>query len=399
MSNEIDRPNTTSGAAPIQTTTMSLEQQITEQLTAMRNQRSVKVNEHGESGVATTTAEVAIPEGESNEVVNTDASTVEPEIAEPTTKLDAPTEESETPDTRVIDEDAVADDNSNELDDVIDFMELANENPNAKFKFIRNGKEMIIDAKKAAAILGQGGAIHEDARQLKIEKADFDEWKKEEQNKQAGLALMMEMTIMPEIQNSINEIQKVQDYNNIFTEQYYAATDEETKQDILNKIEKNNNYISNLSKKINETRLPLQGYYNQRKELVKKELDARRRSFTDKDLRNEYLFTELREKIAKGWEWAQQEVVYGVPNIDLISSDEHILSLIRDGLKYREKPKSQSAGNSLAALTTKKSSGASKVHSQQSNVKALEDAARRGDKSASENLVLMKLQALRSGKK
>jgi len=61
-------------------------------------------------------------------------------------------------------------------DELIDFIEFAETNPNAKFKFMRNGKEIVIDAKKAASILGQGGAIHEEARQLKVERAEFEEY-------------------------------------------------------------------------------------------------------------------------------------------------------------------------------------------------------------------------------
>ena len=72
-------------------------------------------------------------------------------------------------------------------DELIDFIEFAETNPNAKFKFMRNGKEVVIDAKKAASILGQGGAIHEEARQLKIERSEFEEYSKGTRERQEGL--------------------------------------------------------------------------------------------------------------------------------------------------------------------------------------------------------------------
>lgn len=384
---ESNRPNTTS-AAPMENT-MTLEQTIATQLTAMRNP-SATTNDTSKSGALTNEeAEVEVPEGE--EVFNKDASEL-PEIAEPEVPETADaTDESETP-LEVSEEDAEATTDA----EVIDFIEFANENPNAKFKFKRNGEDVIIDAKKAAAILGQGGAIHEDARQLKIEKADFEEWKKEENTKQANLTLAMEMALVPQIQDSVNEINKISEYNTIFSEQWYAATSDAEKQKIEASIEKNNKVIQRLQQEVESTSLPLNKFYEQRKAVVSKELESRRKNFSDKELRNEYLFNELRDKISKEWAWASQELIHGVPNIDLISSDEHILALIRDGMKYREKPKAKSAGNSFAALTTKKSSGATKVKSQQEEFNSLQTLAKQGNKEAQKNLLTAQLNALRS---
>ena len=51
-------------------------------------------------------------------------------------------------------EEAVSDSNNDSTaEELIDFIEFAETNPNAKFKFMRNGKEVVIDAKKAESVL------------------------------------------------------------------------------------------------------------------------------------------------------------------------------------------------------------------------------------------------------
>ena len=158
---------------------------IAEKMTAMRNQvQATKQTAPGESAQATAESPVAPTADDAEpEVVQSEQEYID-DAAEEEPALDAvePTDEVSTPD---------ADTTAQEI---IDFVEFAETNPNAKFKFMKNGKEMVIDAKKAAAILGQGGAIHEDARQLKIEKAEFEEYSKELRAKQEGMLLAMEFT-------------------------------------------------------------------------------------------------------------------------------------------------------------------------------------------------------------
>ena len=109
-------------------------------------------------------------------------------------------------------------------EDLIDFLEFAETNPNAKFKFLRNGREVVIDAAKAAAILGQGGAIHEEARQLKVERSEFDEYIKDTRERQEGLTLAMEFTVQPQLQKAYDEIVKTQSYQSTFQQQLAAAS-------------------------------------------------------------------------------------------------------------------------------------------------------------------------------
>ena len=126
---------------------------------------------------------------------------------------------------------------------------------------------------------------------------------------------------------------------------------------------------------------------------VREVIDNSRKNFQDKDLRNDYIYNEIREKVAKGWSGAEGQLVPGVKNIDLISSDEHLLSLLRDGLKFRDRPKAKSAGNSIAALTNRKAGG--NIPSPRDEVSSLQEKARAGDRKAQDNLLYAKMNAMR----
>jgi hypothetical protein len=107
-------------------------------------------------------------------------------------------------------------------------------------------------------------------------------------------------------------------------------------------------------------------------------------------LENKANFNELREKIAKDWKGANGSYVPGVKNIDLLSSDEHILGLIRDGMKFREGPKVKNAGGSLAASNrpVSKAKTSPTPASQQ-----LQERANKGDKKAAQDLLAAMLAA------
>jgi hypothetical protein len=135
------------------------------------------------------------------------------------------------------------DSNNSSADELIDFLEFADTNPNAKFKFMRNGKEVIIDAKKAAAILGQGSAIHEEARELKIQKAEFDEYVRGKQAEQEGLTLAMEFTVQPKLQKAYDEIVKTQNYQTTFQQQLAQVRDPGQRARIEASMNQNEQYI------------------------------------------------------------------------------------------------------------------------------------------------------------
>ena len=282
-------------------------------------------------------------------------------------------------------------------DELIDFLEFAETNPSAKFKFMRNGKEVIVDAKKAAAILGQGSAIHEEARQLKVERAEFDEYMNEARARQEGLSLAMEFTIEPRLQTAYDEILKVQNYQTTFQQQMARTNDPAQQARIRASMQQNEQYIRQQQQVIGQLKPAVDQFRQVRAQQVVERLDHARKSFADKELKNEYVFNEVRDKITKLWPQARQEVIPGVPNIDLISSDENLLSLIRDGLRYRDKPSTRSAGSSMAALTTRKGSTAQR--GADDNISKLREQAKAGDKKAGDNLLMQRLQSIRGGRR
>jgi hypothetical protein len=286
--------------------------------------------------------------------------------------------------------------NDSSAEDLIDFIEFADSNPNAKFKFMRNGKEVVIDAKKAAAILGQGSAIHEEARELKIQRAEFDEYLNQQRAQQEGLTLAMEFTVQPKLQSAYDEIVKTQNYQTTFQQQLQRTNDPATQARIQAAMQQNEQYIRQQQDVIGQMKPQIDQFRQVRAQQVAQRLDQARKSFTDKELKNEYVFNELRDKVTKLWPQAKQEIIPGVPNIDLISSDENLLSLVRDGLRYRDKPSTKSAGSSMAVLTQRR--GSSTQKSNGDDLSKLREQAKGGDKKAADNLLTQRLTQIRGAR-
>ena len=172
--------------------------------------------------------------------------------------------------------------NSN-AEEIIDFIEFAETNPNAKFKFMRNGREMMIDAKKAAAILGQGGAIHEDSRQLKIQKSEFDEYVREQQARQEGLTLAMEFTVQPKLQEAYDEIVKTQGYQTVFQQQLAQTQDPATQARIRANMDQNERYIQSQSQVITQLKPAIEQFQQVRKTQVAERLEQSRKTLKTKN--------------------------------------------------------------------------------------------------------------------
>jgi hypothetical protein len=290
-----------------------------------------------------------------------------------------------------------SDSNDSTADELIDFVEFADTNPNAKFKFMKNGKEVVIDAKKAAAILGQGSAIHEEARQLKIERAEFNEYLNDARQKQEGLTLAMEFTVQPKLQSAYDERLKTQSYQTTFQQQLAQTQDPAQRARITASMQQNEQYIRQQQQTIGQLQPAVDQFRHIRQQQVSEQLSHARKNFQDKDLKNDFVFNEVREKIAKLWPSAKGEIIPGVSNIDLISADEGLLSLVRDGLKYRDKPSTKSAGSSMAALTQSRGSSPGNK-SGDGDIAKLREQAKSGDKKAADNLLVAQLQRLRSGR-
>lgn len=378
-----DKPNLQPEVVPVQDST-GLDA-IAAKMAAMRNQTPVtKPTETGTDAEAKAKAPVA-PEG-SEVLEDDDTNLVEPEVVVPEEEYVTDSNDEET-----APEEVSTTDSSSE--DIIDFLEFAEQHPNAKFKFKRNGKEIEVDAKKAAAILGQGAAISEDARQLKIEKAEFEEYLTNKRAETEGLLLAMEFTVKPGLQKAYDNIVKTQGYQQVFQQQLANARDPAQVAQIQASMQQNEQYIAQQSAIIKKLKPNVEQFYQLRGNQVQEILETNRKSFKDKELRNQYVYNEIRDKVAKDWAGANEMLVPGVKNIDLVSSDEHLLSLIRDGLKYRDKPKAKSSGSSIAALTSRK--GSSTINPGKSEIESLQEKARAGDKHAQDNLLVAKMKALR----
>ena len=357
---------------------------IASKMAAMREQTErnlLRATEQTATGAEEQSTEPVAPDSEVPEVADTeDAEYASDDLIE-----DAPEEVS-------------TEESNSSAEELIDFIEFAETNPNAKFKFTRNGKEVVIDAKRAAAILGQGGAIHEDARQLKVERAEFDEYLREQRAQQEGLTLAMEFTVEPRLQGAYDEIVKTQGYQTVFQQQLAATQDPGQRARIEASMKQNEQYIRQQQSVIGQLKPAVDQFRQVRKNQVSERLESARKSFQDKELRNEYVYNELRDKVAKVWPEARSEIIPGIANIDLISSDENLLALVRDGLKYRSKPTTKSAGSSMAALTQRRG-GSTGGRNQDDGISKLREQAKAGDKKAGDNLLVQRLQQIRGGRR
>ena len=385
----VDIPNPSAAeTVPVENVSTGLDS-IAQKMAAMRDQtlrNQIRATNPAEAGSSeTAVAEAPVAPGSAV----SDTNNVEPEVDEPEAEYAQGQDETDSP------EEVTTADSTKE--EIIDFIDFAETNPDAKFKFVRNGKEIVIDAKKAASILGQGAAISEDARQLKIERAEFDEYLNTKRGETEGLLLAMQFTVQPQIQRAYDEIVKTQEYQNTFAQQLANTPDPAAQARIRANMDQNERYIATQAAVVNQLKPQIDQFYDIRKQQVNEVLENTRKSFKDKELRNDYVFKEIREKIADGWAGANNQLVPGIPNIDLISSDEHLLSLIRDGLKYRDKPTSKQAGGSIAALTHRRgaSIGGGKG---QSDIESLRDKAKGGDRKAAENVLVAQLQSIRAAR-
>ena len=384
-------PNTDNGAVAEQSAVPSMDS-IAAKMTAMREQTlRNQIRQNPEQAVAG-----------ADDTAEASSSPVAPELNSGAEIADTEHQEVEAADydesQEAQSEEPVSDEASDSTaEELIDFLEFAETNPNAKFKFMRNGKEVVIDAKKAAAILGQGSAIHEEARQLKIERAEFDEYMNEARQRQEGLALAMEFTIQPKLRTAYDEIVKTQGYNATFQQQLARTQDPAQIARIQASIQQNEQYIAQQQAVIGQLKPAVDQFKQVRSQQVAERLQVARKNFTDKELKNEFVFNEIRDKLTKVWSQAKEQIVPGVDNIDLISSDENLLSLIRDGLRYRDKPTTKAAGASLAVLTQRKGSTNTQKGADD-NIAKLREQANRGDKKAADNLLVAQLQKLRAGR-
>lgn len=275
------------------------------------------------------------------------------------------------------------------------FLEFAEQNPNVVLKIPNKEAEggfVELTASKAAAILGQGSAIHENARKLKVERAEFDEYQANRRKELDGLQIGLELTVVPQLQQAAEELVTLQQYNLEWEKIRDAATDPSQRSQAEAAIRKNAELIQEKAGFIQTNRPKVEQFYQVRSQQVQQELEKARQNFSDAELKNKAVFGELREKLSKEWKGANNSLVPGVPNIDLVSSDEFLLSLIRDGLKFREGPKVRNAGGSPAAVS--KTVAKAKT-APASEVTELQQKAQKGDKAAGRDLLALMIASNR----
>ena len=282
---------------------------------------------------------------------------------------------------------------SDGVNEAVDFLEFAKENPDVMLKIPNKDAEggfIELTAEKAASILGQGSAIHENARKLKAEKADFEEYESKRKSELDGLQIGLELTIVPQLQTAADELVTIQEYNQQWAQIYQNTTDPTERSRAEAAMRQNAQLIEEKSQFIKANRPKVEQFYQHRSALVQETLEKARQSFTDKELSNKAVFSEIREKLGKDWKGANGSFVPGVPNIDLVSSDEFLLGLIRDGMKFREGPKVKNAGGSLAAA----SRPVAKAKTAPDNeMEKLQKQAKSGDKNAARDLLATMLAA------
>ena len=207
----------------------------------------------------------------------------------------------------------------------------------------------------------------------------------------------MEFTVEPRLQGAYDEIVKTQGYQTTFQQQLARTQDPGQQARIQASMRQNEQYIRQQQGIIGQLKPAVDQFRQVRKNQVSERLDTARKSFQDKELRNEYVYNELRDKVVKIWPQAHSEIIPGIANIDLISSDENLLALVRDGLKFRSRPTTKSAGSSMAALTSRK--GSSTNRSGEDGIGKLREQAKAGDKKAGDNLLVQRLQQIRGGRR
>ena len=273
------------------------------------------------------------------------------------------------------------------VNDPVNFFEFADQNPGLKLRIPNKNAEggfVEITAKKAATLLGQTSDIDENARKLKAERADFEEYESKRKNELDGLQIGLELTIVPQLQAAADELVTLQQYNQQWTQIRDRATSEVERSEAEAAIRQNAQLIDEKSKFIQSNRPKVQEFYDIRSREVQQRLEQARQAFTDKELANKANFTDLRDKLAKEWKAAQGSFIPGVPNIDLVSSDEYLLGLIRDGMKFREGPKVRNAGGSLAAAGKPVAKAKTAPEDKTSE---LQRKAQSGDKNAARDLL------------
>ena len=180
----------------------------------------------------------------------------------------APSEEAEPEDSDVETTDSVEPEDTDEatdgVTDPVNFLEFAKENPDLLLRIPNKDAEggfIEITADKAASILGQGSPIHENARKLKAERADFEEYEAKRRSELDGLQIGLELTIQPQLQQAADDLIKIQGYNQQWKQILESATDEVQRSEAEAAIRQNAALIQEKSEFIKANRPKVEQFY------------------------------------------------------------------------------------------------------------------------------------------
>ena len=187
----------------------------------------------------------------------------------------APEEEAEPEVSNASTEESVNEEESAEstegVNEAVNFLEFAEQNPNVVLKIPNKDAEggfVELTASKAASILGQGSAIHENARKLKAEKAEFEEFQAKRRSELDGLQIGLELTVVPQLQGAADELITLQQYNQQWEQIRNQATDEIERSRAEAAIRQNSQLIEEKAQFIKSNRPKVEQFYQARSQFV-----------------------------------------------------------------------------------------------------------------------------------
>jgi hypothetical protein len=209
-----------------------------------------------------------------------DGSTAPPAGQEAKASPEAAPEEGASPEddaietTETVNEEST-EDSSDGVNDAVNFLEFAEQNPDMLWRIPNKDAEggfVEIPVSKAAAILGQGSAIHENARKLKAEKADFEEFESKRRAELDGLQIGLELTVVPQLQSVAEELITLQQYNQQWSQIRDNAKTEVERSQAEAAIRQNAKLIDEKSQFIQTNRPKVEQFFQHRTNFVKDSL-------------------------------------------------------------------------------------------------------------------------------
>ena len=118
--------------------------------------------------------------------------------------------------------------------------------------------------------------------------------------RQDGLNLAMEFTIQPKLKTAYDEIVRTQNYQTTFQQQLARTQDPAQIARIQASMQQNEQYIRQQQAVIQQLKPAVDQFRQVRGQQIAQALEYSRKNFQDKELKNDYVFNEVRDKIKIG---------------------------------------------------------------------------------------------------